>query len=312
MIPERLRPEHREIFVRMIAWLDTVRWFAPDPAMEALDTDAVAWLHARLDEHTAALRPILDEHEHLSEPQMFFTRSMDEAYGLWESRWMAYDADGRRLKMPFYHRALQKAADMASEINARRYDLFDGMSVAHDFDLALRSSLERSPVWRLLRGKLWSDDVPALSTAVLHLDWSIAFDGDAAYPSPWAPLLRLWERGTWPLSLPEGDVLVYIPMLQGGRVIPRPERPEETEVPMRPVRSATAARVLPRLYELGYGVPPVSLEVPKPLSLYSTPRVVAGAGAVKTIHPFQSILRKSRRSDDDIEEVLAWWKEQES
>ena len=25
-----------------------------------------------------------------------------------------------------------------------------------------------------------------------------------------------------------------------------------------------------------------------------------------------AILRKSRRSDDDIEEVLAWWKEQES
>jgi hypothetical protein len=54
-----------------------------------------------------------------------------------------------------------------------------------------------------------------------HVRWRVAFD-DAT--SPWEPLLQIWERGAWPVALPDA-MLVYVPVRHEGQVIADPADP---------------------------------------------------------------------------------------
>lgn len=42
---------------------------------------------------------------------------------------------------------------------------------------------------------------------------ALELERPADQPSPWRPLLDLWAMGVWPLALPGGDALVWVPQL---------------------------------------------------------------------------------------------------
>jgi hypothetical protein len=67
---------------------------------------------------------------------------------------------------------------------------------------------------------------PAQLACASHLRWLYAFGEEPARRSPWAPLVALFERGAWPVALGDGSLLVYVPVLREGGVVPSPESPE--------------------------------------------------------------------------------------
>jgi hypothetical protein len=280
--------------------LASFRWFMPDGEMETLGASALQWIHDRIDEHVAALRVFETDALQLPEVSVRITRSMDEACALWESSWTERDTGERPVTKPPFARVLERAARAATERVANDHNMTSVLLPAMQLDRFARELIGRSLTWRtLLAQRLWEDRIPGFAAVVLHLDWRMAFDDDPERPSPWAPIVALWERGLWPIALPDGVVLVYVPVLRGGVIVPEPERADDGPVPRRPVRSATATRALPTWCELGYGPPPGQLEIPRQFGPLHRERIVMGAGVVRTAHSFRAVIQRDRGDELD-------------
>ena len=182
------------------------RWLQPDAAMEALGEEAVAWIHGRVDEHLAALSPfaegvVFDAH-------VTTTRDADEAAARWQNAWVTAQRGS------VYLSALEAAAEAiyAPEHTTRT---FNDASLAMD-----RVSSEAPPclAWQPLGGH---GALPAVACAEMHAAWLVLY-GDER-PSPWAPLCAMWERGLWPVAMPDATMLVYVPLRVGERIVVSPD-----------------------------------------------------------------------------------------
>jgi hypothetical protein len=300
----RLDPREETILDEERERLAGFRWFTPDGEMETLTASALQWIDDRVDEHVAALRVFETDELRLPEVTVRVTRSMDDACALWESSWTERDTGIRRIAKPPFARVLERAAHAATERVARDHDMTSVLFPAMQLDRFARELVERSPTWRaLLAQRLWEDRIPGFAAVVLHLDWRMAFDDDPERPSPWAPLVALWERGLWPIALPDGVVLVYVPVLRGGVIVPEPQRADDAPVPRRPVRSATATRALPTWCELGYGPPPGQLDIPREFRAFHQERIVMGVGVVRTPHSFRAVIKLDRDDGDEHDDA---------
>jgi hypothetical protein len=72
-----------------------------------------------------------------------------------------------------------------------------------ELDARLLEVAGRTPSWCVSPGIC-----PGQVVMSRHAEWALAFGGT---PSPWAPLVALWRLGVWPLFMPGGSVLVYVP-----------------------------------------------------------------------------------------------------
>ncbi len=102
---------------------------------------------------------------------------------------------------------------------------------------------------------------PAVLTAVQHLRWTLAMGNDPSAPSPWEPFVAIYERGAWPMFLPDDAVQVYVPVLRGAALVPEPEAPERQRFPRRVPVPERLSRRLPMLERCGLSTPP-SMPVP--------------------------------------------------
>lgn len=71
-------------------------------------------------------------------------------------------------------------------------------------------------------------DPPFVRIARNELAW-LARDDDE--PSPWGALLELWLMGAWPVWLPGGELLVYVPTRRDGNLEWVPESPTPWDLP---------------------------------------------------------------------------------
>jgi hypothetical protein len=94
-----------------------------------------------------------------------------------------------------------------------------------ELEEALKGSLARSGA--LCVGAPVKDP-PFMRIARNELAW-LARDDDE--PSPWGPLLDLWAMGAWPVWLPGGEMLVYLPTRRDGNLLWVPESPTPWDLP---------------------------------------------------------------------------------
>jgi hypothetical protein len=151
---------------------------------------------------------------------------------------------------------------------------------------ALAGALAPDGVWLRALGRAGVGPAGPRVVALWHARWLAAFGDDPAKPSPWAPLWALWERGAWPLMLPERDLLVYVPVLRGRDLVPEPAA--ATPGPVRERRRCAGFPVehLPSLEALGYGPAPGLDPAPLPEPTWRpTAEMLRTAGAAVVVTP---------------------------
>lgn len=191
-----------------------VPWLSPDAEMDTLAEPAHRWIDERIDEHRAALAPWLPSTSGLPSPALavVLTRSAEEA--------RVRSGHGREARelVPFSEAAVAWHDALVAVHNDAERDARTKLGTA-----VVRAALDE--VWRALcdasgatvpRPKKNPDDpgedivigTPGGEAMIAHALTLLAGDDR---PSPWAPLLSLWERGVATLASPEGDVVVYVP-----------------------------------------------------------------------------------------------------
>lgn len=215
-----------------------LRWLSPDSAAARLDDEAQQFIRDRVDEHHAALAHFAGA---AVEPPLVIERSLyaaRHACGYFGDDMIrfggALPAPAKRAvdwvnRLDFVRtRVIRTArATLGSERCASVIERVRRSLQAHvdDTRRADQSLLER------MRNFIFSGRVPftSLATAGELFDLealSVAL-GAASPPSPWRPLLNLWERGLAPLATLDGELLVYVPVYVDGALVgdPTPDAP---------------------------------------------------------------------------------------
>lgn len=250
-------------------------WLRPDAALDALDPAAVEWSRDRVEEHLAALAPFTDRP--LPEPVVEVARDVVDAEDRWAAAWEA-------LSEPTPYTAALDAAFFATAVDRTRADVPEPLRAAlyaEQEELATRLVTVVNRTNLALGVPDWSlPPRPAMVyTATLALSW-LRLRGDA--PSPWAPLLALWERGAWPLPLPDATMLLFV-RVGGARA------PARVPTARRPYPAMNSSAI-PPLPLLGLnGLPHYWTRLPdEPLAPVGPPPQppIALAGAVAPVMPF--------------------------
>ncbi len=200
-----------EALVKQVA---AARWLAP----EADEGELPAALTARIDDHLRALSAALRAADPgLEAPTGRVLRCAEELCATFLSAWAA--AADRRESWRFQEslRAASAARWMESDEELRTW--------REALDAALADSIRRAPA---LRQSAPVSDPPFVRIARSELAWLVR---DDEVPSPWRPLLDLWTLGAWPVWLPSGELLVYVPVLRGGAIAWAPDSPTWRELP---------------------------------------------------------------------------------
>lgn len=261
-----------EAFIERVS---ATAWLRPDAALDALDPAAVEWARDRVEEHLAALAPFAAEP--FSDPVVEVARDVVEAEDRWTDAWEALSAPTpytAALNSAFYATAVDRnRADVPERLRAALYAEQEALATRLAAAVNRTNLAVGVPDWSL-------PPRPAMVyTATLALAW-LRLRGDA--PSPWAPLLALWERGAWPLPLPDATMLLFVRV--GGA--PAPARLPSSRRPY-PAMSSTA---IPPLSLLGLnGLPHTWTRLPEepvaPVGPPPPPPVML-AGAVAPVMPF--------------------------
>jgi hypothetical protein len=198
----------------LVKQVEKVRWLSP----EAGESELPAALRTRIEERVVAFGEALRLADpELDAPTCRIVRCAEEMCAAFLTAWggAAEQRDSWR-----FQEALRRA-------NAARWmesddDVRDWREL---LDKALEASIVRSDALRM--GAPVSDP-PFVRIARSELAW-LAREDDV--PSPWGPLLDVWMMGGWPVWLPGGEVLVYVPVRRGGAVAWVPDSPTYLELP---------------------------------------------------------------------------------
>jgi hypothetical protein len=206
-----------------LARVRAIRWLEPDAEMDTLGEGARTWIAERVEEHTVALSLL-----HALEPVTLAWRAermLDRArvesghvsyagdvveFSLAALAWIALLDDARQV-------ALRNAKEALGA--ARRTEVVEAVWEV----LRAPAAHMRKEAWaQRSRSERWdgggevrnADDYAVGATGgaalVYHALWELsAKDGE---PSPWAPLIALWERGVCTLAALDGAMIVYVPL----------------------------------------------------------------------------------------------------
>jgi hypothetical protein len=213
-----------------------LRWLRPDSAMARWDAEAQAFVEDRMDEHRHALAHYAEDPSAPPEPELLLERSLYDArfasgyfgddWRTWGEPQPAFSPDATR-----WIRALDRArATVLSEARAR----LGSAACATIVEAALtalrtrRKDADRgdNALVQRLRGIIYQGRTPDTALApggelLLYESLRVAL-ADDALPSPWAPVLSLWERGAAALASLDGALLLYVPVLSGSTLVAEP------------------------------------------------------------------------------------------
>jgi serine/threonine protein kinase len=204
--------------------LEKIRWLSPDSKMEDANEDAISWLDARFDEHLSALTPYSVNRD-LPTARVEIVRSMHEAR--------------ERLEVANERTAPQEIFQWRRAIEASQRRVARLVSATEEaksscqtvIQAALRAvSLPSDAPEALLH---WWGERPPMS-AILEAHFSFLFAFRDKLVSPWSPLIALWEQGVWPVAVLADGLLVYVPVLRDGALVPWPRFPNSKE-PLPPL-----------------------------------------------------------------------------
>jgi len=216
---------HADTATTLLASIDPARWFAPEPATIVGDPAGRARIEALWREHHRLLAP-LHAAQAESHPRVELERSLIRAWTRWNDAWESVE-NQPYAAAPFRHlHALEQAA-----FRVEPRDL----TVANVAARYLGYLEEKSAGWtervRPFLATHWggrADVAPMIQAVVLALAHVIA---GATTGSPWSPLMGLFALGVWPLALPGGDAIVWLPQLDDHQLPIL--NPDQADVPSR-------------------------------------------------------------------------------
>lgn len=241
------------------ARIRAMRWLKPDASTETLSAEAREQMIDRVSEHFAALCALGEREAPTERPVVHFTRSMTEANTRWESSWSEALAPEA-----LWHVTLLES--VRREVVPQAGDPTGALGRATQVvTKALRASTPPLPV--VLPGTQVThrtlELLPALATLTAHAAYIAARPEPAdGSRSPWYALVELWDLGVWPMILPGGEFLIYVPVQDAQGIVPDTDKPSVRELPRRVPVGATEARSIPPLHRLGVGPGPCIFPLP--------------------------------------------------
>lgn len=208
-----------------IARVQLLSLLSPDSSMESQDESAVQWLNTRADEFVGGLSS--------GELQagVIVQRSLVEAFALRKKAWhsvVGKTKDEVPLRKALAAARSRSAINSDSEQQVREQLEFSGYAASR----AVARVVERAERWRSniehyrqtsyripLDPFLSKHGSPLLGVVSFHFAWMVLFGRAETAPSPAEPLLAMWERGVWPMPLPNGNLLVYLPLWDGDKLV---------------------------------------------------------------------------------------------
>lgn len=263
-------PAPHDPLAALAARVREMRWLKPDAGTESLSAEAREQIMDRVTEHLATLCA-LGKREAPTRPVVHFTRSMTDANTRWEARWSEAIAPEA-----LWHVAMLDA--VRENVEARIAETGGNPTQRVEALLGAALQANRPPVPVVppsYSGAIRSQrGAPALHTLLAHgLYLAVHPEPAEAALSPWAPLIELWALGVWPMILPDGEFLIYVPVQDALGVVPDADRASVREIPRRAPIGAKKSGAIPALHVLGVGPGPCVFPQPPP----SVPGVLAAA-----------------------------------
>jgi hypothetical protein len=199
---------------QLIAKVASAQWLTPTESGDELSSEMLQ----RIESHVKSFGDALCKSDpEIKAPTCSVVRCAEELCNQFLSAWStaANQKDSWR-----FQEALRRA-------NAARWMESDDdvRGAQEELEVELMSSLERSA--SLCFGAPVKDP-PLMRIARAELAWQARDDDE---PSPWGPLLDIWLEGAWPVWLPHGEVLVYVPLRREEEIAWVPDSPTPWELP---------------------------------------------------------------------------------
>ncbi|MCC7542884.1 MAG: hypothetical protein IT379_42100 [Deltaproteobacteria bacterium] len=186
---------------REIERIRRIRWLDPDLELHELEPAAMDWLDLTAKEHARLVARHLPSTSRLC-PRVVVTRGMEETCERFDEACLFETTV----------ETLERLVEQRGATGALRTEV----------ESAVRESQQRSQPWARTLEPLWTTARPGLATALAHVGW-VAREGTT--DSPWSALMSCWERGAYPLALPEGGLLVYVPVVAQRALVADPRNP---------------------------------------------------------------------------------------
>jgi len=172
--------------------------FAPDSSLVLGAREAVAEVEALCDEFVGAVFSVLPKGVPLPERPVVIERDWFAAIERWSSAWRV---QGDSLVLDALCRAaFESRAEFAQVLPLAERDRIDEALLIARGALEQRSA---AVVGGWIRGI-----APSVVAAARHIEWMCAGREER---SPWSVALALYERGVWPMLMPDGSVLAWLP-----------------------------------------------------------------------------------------------------
>lgn len=209
--------------------LGAVRWLRPDAEMDTLAEASLRWIDERVDEHKSAISTWLQG----PAPSLAvtLTRSLREArvlsgHARSQSEFKDFSVEAMRWVSALEAQSRHATVDAARALGS--------VAVAE----------MQTQMWAHLRALSGAVDLPTKNEVGLVTEIAVGVPGGeamvahamvllnpSAKPSPWAPLLAMWERGLCPLPALDGGMVVYVPVRRGDRLVLDPTPGSEAREP---------------------------------------------------------------------------------
>lgn len=230
---------HREALLAQVARLNALSWLAPDAAMDTQSTEAQQWIRDQVDQHLAALAEFQTEAGALHSPSVEIFRAIPALAARALSSRAVTGLDNKSAEpteaqapMPptpgsclpaltaharAWRDALSNAFAQSYNGTAYTHSAAAIAMVPHVYYNLPKEHVLRSP-WL---EPLWSSPVtmnhPGYPAITAHLRWVARFGMER--PSPWDPIIAMFERGLWPAVSNDGAVLIWIPLRVNGVLV---------------------------------------------------------------------------------------------
>lgn len=190
---------------RLLTSLSNDVWLAPTTQVSRLSGRAHDQILEELRAFHEALAPLASQGRPLDPLHVEFCFDWEEAQSTWRQAWREsplFDGELEHRSSEVL-RALSRAAELGRRGASEALDASRRADLDEDLDGVLQQVASRSLPWCESPGV-----APGQVLASRHAEWLL---GCPDLPSPWLPLLALWKVGLWPMVLPAGRVLVYVP-----------------------------------------------------------------------------------------------------
>lgn len=217
--------------------LNAARWLSPDAGLDLLPGAEREWLDARHEEFRASLATLAAPFEVTGSMEVL--RSAPDVAARWSAQWSDAVADAPN---PPLLAALGAAEGSGAAVKITAVPA----KLRSAVEAALADAVRR---WGGALGPQQALQISAMRVVERQWAWVQRAGAEA---SPWAALLEVWMRGAWPVVLPDGGWLVFVPVWQDGRGV---ADPSHAVAPLTMVGRELPLH-LATLESLGLGPPP--------------------------------------------------------